>query len=79
MWENNRLSKLLGIKHPIIQAPMAGASTPELVASVSNAGGMGSLGAAKMTPNEIQSKYDLIRQKTNRPFNINFFTTKNLI
>jgi nitronate monooxygenase len=41
----------LGIKHPIIQAPMAGGpSTPELVAAVSNAGALGSLGSAYSTP-----------------------------
>ena len=37
-----------GIEYPIIQAPMAGACTPALVAAVSNGGGLGSLGAAPM-------------------------------
>jgi nitronate monooxygenase len=48
------LSKRLGIEHPIIQAPMAGGpTTAELVAAVSNAGGLGSLGAAYLTPDQI--------------------------
>jgi nitronate monooxygenase len=38
----------LGLEHPIIQAPMAGTSTPALTAAVSNAGGLGSLGVAAM-------------------------------
>lgn len=46
MWPKTRLSQELGIKFPIIQAPMAGGvTTPELVAAVSNAGGLGSLAA----------------------------------
>ena len=45
---------LLNIEHPIIQAPMAGACTPELVAVVSNGGGLGSLGAAPMKPDALR-------------------------
>ena len=44
MWERNPLCDMLGVDCPIIQAPMAGSSTPELAAAVSNAGGLGSLG-----------------------------------
>ena len=73
MWENNRLSKLLGTRYPIIQAPMAGCSTPELAIAVSNAGGTGSLGAAMLTTNELKTKCRWIRKRTNQPFNINFF------
>ncbi len=47
--------KWLGIESPIIQAPMAGGiTTPELVAAVSNAGGLGSLGAGYMSPGNIR-------------------------
>jgi len=64
----------LGIKHPIIQAPMAGGpSTPELVAAVSNAGGLGSLGSAYSTPEQIAADIKKIRALTDKPFNVNLF------
>ncbi len=49
MWPRKDLIELLGITHPIIQAPMAGSTTPAIVAAVSNAGGLGSLGCARDT------------------------------
>ena len=49
MWPDRRLLDLLGIDHPIIQAPMAGVATPGLAAAASNAGGLGSIGCAGMT------------------------------
>lgn len=49
--KTNLLLKQLSITHPIIQAPMAGATTPALVAAVSNAGGLGSL--ARVRPASI--------------------------
>src|ERR1700739_3588270 len=52
----NELLDRLGIEQPIILAPMGGGpSTPELVAAVSNTGGLGSLGAAYLTPEQILS------------------------
>lgn len=73
MWPKNHLTDLLGIKHPIIQAPMAGSTTVELVAAVSNAGGIGSMGYAE-TPNEtIAEDAKKIRALTDKPFNLNFF------
>jgi nitronate monooxygenase len=70
----NSLLTLLGIELPIIQGPMGGGpSTPELVAAVSNAGGLGSLGAAYMTPEQITEAIRRIRALTSRPFNINLF------
>lgn len=49
MWPTDRLQVLFGIEHPVVQAPMAGASTPAMAVAVANAGGMGSLGCAAMT------------------------------
>lgn len=63
----------LGIQCPVILAPMAGVTTPELVAAVSNAGGLGSLGAALMKPEEIRTAIRKIRSLTSKPFNINLF------
>jgi nitronate monooxygenase len=70
---DHRLNELFGIEHPILQAPMAGASTPALVAAVSNGGGLGSLGAAMMTPDDIRAAIREVRRLTDRPFNINLF------
>ncbi len=71
---SNALLNLLGIEHPIIQGPIGGGpSTPELVAAVSNAGGLGSLGAAYLTPDQITDSIRRIRSLTSRPFNVNLF------
>lgn len=70
----NDLLKKLGIQHPIIQGPLGGGpSTPELVAAVSNAGGLGSLGAAYLSPDEVQDAIRRIRSLTDRPFQVNLF------
>ncbi|MEE9249962.1 MAG: nitronate monooxygenase [Alphaproteobacteria bacterium] len=73
MWPRTDLLELLGIEHPIIQAPMAGSATPALAAAVSNAGGLGSLGCGTMTPDDLEAKAEELRAATNRPFNLNFF------
>jgi nitronate monooxygenase len=71
----NELLRLLGIEHPIVQGPLGGGpSTPELVAAVSDAGGLGSLGAAYLTPDQITNAIRRIRSLTSRPFNVNLFT-----
>jgi nitronate monooxygenase len=64
----------LQLEHPIIQAPMAGgADTPELVAAVCNAGALGSIGAAYLTPEQIVGTAQAVRAKTARPFGMNLF------
>ena len=73
MQQKPDLRSLLGIEHPIIQAPMAGANTPELVAAVSNAGGLGLFGAADRTPAQIGEAVAAIRRLTDRPFGVNLF------
>jgi nitronate monooxygenase len=73
IWPRTELLDLLGIDHPIIQAPMSGFGGPELVAAVSNAGALGSLGCGAL-PTQLARAHVLeIRQTTNRPFNLNFF------
>ncbi len=70
----NDLLRKLGIEHPVIQGPFGGGpSTPELVAAVSNAGGLGSLGAAYQSPDEITESIRRIRALTDRPFQVNLF------
>jgi nitronate monooxygenase len=64
----------LGIDHPIILAPMGGGPcTPELIAAVSNAGGLGSLAAAYLPPAQIARDIERVRQLTDKPFNVNLF------
>ena len=51
------LLETLGIRHPIVLAPMAGGpGTPELAAAVTNAGGLGSLGCAYLSPDQIREE-----------------------
>jgi nitronate monooxygenase len=73
MWPDDRLTNLLGIEHPIIQAPMAGASTPEMAAAAANSGCLGSLGCALMSPEQYQQTFNATRALTNGALNMNFF------
>lgn len=73
-WPNTAVTDLLGIDYPLIQAPMAGGiTTPELVAAVSNAGGLGALGAGYLEPEAIRRAIAEIRALTDRPFAVNLF------
>src|SRR4051794_31113807 len=72
-WPATTVTERLGIRLPIIQAPMAGATTPELVAAVSEAGGLGSLGAAMLSPDDLRGAIRAIRERTERPFNVTLF------
>lgn len=74
MWNQTELTQLLRIDYPIIQAPMAGGSTtPELVAAVSNCGGLGMIGAGYMQPEQIREHIRETKKLTTRPFGINLF------
>jgi nitronate monooxygenase len=71
---DTRVTAALGIERPILQAPMAGGpTTTALVAAVSNAGGLGSLGAAYLPPEKLREQVREIRTLTDRPFNVNLF------
>ena len=63
----------LGLQFPIIQAPMAGVSTPRLAAAVSNAGGLGSLGIGAGTVAQARQMIEDTRALTAGPFNVNVF------
>lgn len=66
-----------GIEYPIIQAGMAGGpATPQLAAAVSNAGGLGTLGAAYLAPEQLREAIAEIKATTNKPFAVNIFTSK---
>ena len=64
------LCDILGIKYPILLAGMGGASTPELAAAVSNAGGLGILGAAALSPDELSEWITRTRTLTDKPFGV---------
>ena len=76
MNQTEKLKKLLDIDLPVFQAPMAGATTPELVAAVSNAGGLGCHGAAMLSVGQMEADAARIRILSNRSFMLSFFTHK---
>jgi len=65
---------LLGIQVPIIQAPMAGVSSPAMAAAVSNEGGLGSLGVGAMTAKQARDAIHQFRALSSGPLNVNVFT-----
>ncbi len=73
MKSTRELLDLLGIDLPIVLAPMAGNSTPELVAAVSNAGGLGSYGCAMLSREQLIDEAQRMKALTNHSFNLNFF------
>src|SRR3954465_8188566 len=66
-------SALLGTELPLVQAPMAGVQGHALAIAVSNAGGLGSLPAAMLTPDGLRDEIAAVTAHTSRPYNINFF------
>jgi nitronate monooxygenase len=64
---------LLGVKYPLIQAPMAGVQGSALAIAVCNAGGVGSLPCAMLSPAAIRDELGRITACTNKPYNVNFF------
>lgn len=69
--KNNRITDLFGIKYPIIQGGMVWASGWKLAAAVSNAGGLGLLGAGSMPPEVLREHISKIKKATDKPWGIN--------
>ncbi len=68
------LTRRLGLRHPVIQAPLAGGGdTPALVAAVCEAGALGFVGASYLTPRQMAEASRAVRALTSRPFGINLF------
>lgn len=67
----NELTRLLQIQIPIIQGGMGNISHAELTAAVSDAGGLGTLGAGMLTPQELEQRVVRTKELTNRPFAVN--------
>lgn len=67
---HSRVCDILGIKYPILLAGMGGASVPRLAAAVSNAGGLGVLGAAACSPDQLREWIRETRSLTDKPFGV---------
>jgi nitronate monooxygenase len=76
MWPRRDLLDLLGIEHPIIQAPLAGANGSAMAIAVSQAGGLGSLPCAMLDAAKARAEICVIRQQTSKPLHVNFFCHK---
>lgn len=72
-WPDTRILDLLGIELPIIQAPMAGATSPAMVIAAGEAGALGSMPAAALSIEQLREALTTIRQSSTRPLNVNFF------
>ncbi len=68
---DNRITRLFGIQYPIIQAGMIWASGWKLASAVSNAGGLGLIGAGSMYPDVLREHIQKCKQATNKPFGVN--------
>ncbi|MBS0604222.1 MAG: nitronate monooxygenase [Verrucomicrobia bacterium] len=79
MWRENPIVNMCNVRFPLIQAPMPGVATPRLIASVCNAGGLGSLGAAYMSAKEIKEAIREIRDLTEQPFGVNLFAPQPIL
>ena len=69
-----RLTEMLGIEFPVMLAGMGGVSYHELVAAVSEAGGIGTLGASTMRDHELPEEMRKVRELTNKPFGVDLLT-----
>src|SRR5699024_6525378 len=75
---NKMLKELLGVSHRIIQAPIAGGiTTPELVARVSENGGLGMIAGGSLPPEKVKAAISRTRKLTGKTFGINLFVPMN--
>lgn len=76
MWYNTKVTTALGIQYPIMQGPFGGnLSSVQLVATVSNAGGLGGYGAYTLNPQEIVDVDRQLKAATCKPYNINLWVS----
>ncbi len=69
-----RLTELLDIEHPVMLAGMGGVSYHELVAAVSEAGGIGTFGASTMSPEQLPQEIEAVKKLTSKPFGVDLLT-----
>lgn len=75
LWNQTRVSRVLGVEYPIIQGPLGGFSSQRLTAGVSNFGGLGGFGAHGMEPEAIKDVIAEIRSLTVKPFAMNLWVS----
>jgi nitronate monooxygenase len=75
-WSETRLTELIGVRYPLVQAPMARISTPEVAAAASQAGGLGSIAGAPLDPDELRGAIAAVRGRTEAPFAVNLFSPR---
>jgi len=75
LWNQTRVSSVVGVEYPIIQGPLGGFSSQRLTAGVSNFGGLGSFGAHGMAPEAIKDLIAEIRALTEKPFAMNLWVS----
>ncbi len=66
-----RITDLLGIRHPVLLAPANYVGTPQMVAAVSNAGGLGILASGRLAPDDLRTDIEAVRRLTDRQFGAN--------
>ena len=71
MFEENAICKMLGLKYPIFQGGMAWLGTAELASAVSEAGGLGIIGAGHMPPDVLRAEIQKVKKATKKPFGVN--------
>ena len=72
---HTRICDVLGIDHPIINAPMAGAAGADLAAAVAEAGGLGMIGGSGGDPEWLRGQIRAVRERTQRPFGVGFISS----
>lgn len=75
VWNDTRVSQILGVQYPIVQGPLGGFSSQKLTAGVSNFGGLGSFGAHGLEPPAILEIIGEIRSLTTKPFAVNLWVS----
>ena len=75
----NKVCEILNIEYPVIQGPMAWTANPSLVAAVSNAGGLGTLGCGFAPPDVIREQIRAVKGLTDKPFAANIFMAPPLL
>lgn len=65
------LTKLVGVRHPVVQTGMGWVAGPRLVSAVANAGGLGILASATMTYDELRNAIEEVQERTDKPFGVN--------
>lgn len=65
------LTRLVGVRHPVVQTGMGWVAGPRLVSATANAGALGILASATMTPDQLRTAIREVRSRTDAPFGVN--------